>query len=183
MDENLKGKASEAIDYFAKFGLQSPAFSNPSTFFMKCMNAEGLLVESMQKNRDFNIQLTPQIKVEFKERIANMLDFYKASPYFKDIKPAKDLEIPHDTNRNVASWFTQFNLIAKRGLLNEFRNPLDLRTRYFSLVVFSFICCIVFTGVFFFDYLSEFNENLLARRLSTWNSKSNGLSFLFHYGK
>ena len=142
-----KGNASEATDYFAKFGLHPPAFSNPSTFFMKCMNPEGLLVENMQKTNYYNVVLTPQIKAEFKERVGKMLKFYKESPNFKEIKPSSDMEVPQDSSKHNASWLLQFTSVLKRGFLNEFRNPLDLRTRYFSLVVFSFIICIVYTGV------------------------------------
>ena len=111
------------------------------------MNPEGLLVENMQKNNDYNVALTPQVKAEFKERVGKMLKFYKESPNFKEIKPTSDLEVPHDSSKHNASWFLQFYSVLRRGFLNEFRNPLDLRTRYFSLVVFSFMICIVFSGV------------------------------------
>ena len=42
-----QGIAVEAIDYFAKMGFECPEFSNPSDYFMKIMNEEGLLVEKI----------------------------------------------------------------------------------------------------------------------------------------
>ena len=111
------------------------------------MNPEGLLVENMQKTKNYDIALTNEIKVDFKERVAKMLKNYKESSYFTEIKPSSDLEIPHDESLNTVSWLTQYLLVTKRGFLNEIRNPMDLRTRYFSTIVFSFICCIVFEGV------------------------------------
>lgn len=143
-----KGSASNAIDYFANsLNMKSPAFSNPSTFFMKCMNAEGLLVENMQKNNNFDISLTPELKAQFKERIYNMVKIYKESDNFKSIQPANHMVLNADENINTASWLTQFRLVVKRGLTNEFRNPMDLKARYFTTIFYSFLCCIVFTGV------------------------------------
>ena len=128
-------------------GLIPPPFSNPSTFFMKCMNPEGLLVENMQKNNNYDIALTPELKIEFKERVKKMLENYHSSENFKQLTPSTTLEIPEDKTINTTSWFTQYNLITRRGFKNEFRNPMDLKTRYFSTIIFAFICCIVFTGV------------------------------------
>lgn len=44
-----QGSAAEAVDYFAKIGFECPPLSNPSDYFMKLMNEEGLLVEKIQK--------------------------------------------------------------------------------------------------------------------------------------
>ena len=114
---------------------------------MKCMNAEGVLVENMQKTNNYDIMLTTEMKVEFKERVFKMVKNYKVSSNFKQIEPSNDLEIPHDKNLNTVSWFTQLKMVTNRGFLNQYRNPIDLRAKYFTTIVFSFMCCIVFTGV------------------------------------
>ncbi len=120
------------------------------------MNAEGVLVENIQKTNNYNIVLTPEMKIEFKERISKMVKIYKESSNFKRIEPSNDLEIPHDKSLNTVSWCTQLKMVTKRGFLNEFRNPMDLKARYISTIVFSFICCIVFNGVIYFSFLKTF---------------------------
>ena len=123
---------------------------------MKCMNAEGLLVENMQRTNNYDIGLTNEMKIEFKERVSKMVKIYKESSNFKQIEPSNDLAIPHDKSLNTVSWCTQLKMVTKRGFLNEFRNPMDLKARYFSTIVFSFICCIVFNGVNYFSYFKIF---------------------------
>lgn len=124
-----------------------PAFSNPSTFFMKCMNPEGLLVENMQKTQNYDIALTPEIKAAFKERVIKMVNSYRESDNFKQIKPSSNMEIPKENDVQKTPWFTQYSLITKRGVLNEFRNPMDLRTRYASTIILSLVICLIFAGV------------------------------------
>ena len=129
-------------------GLISPAFSNPSTFFMKCMNPEGLLVENMQKTNNYDIPFTNEIKTEFKDRVAKMLKNYKESHYFKQIKPSNNLEMPENKSINTVSWLKQYLLITERGFLNEIRNPMNLMASYLTIIIFAFMCCIVFYGVY-----------------------------------
>lgn len=46
-----QGEAHQAVDYFTRLGHKCPDFSNPSDYFMKLMNEEGLLIELMQKGQ------------------------------------------------------------------------------------------------------------------------------------
>ena len=63
-----QGIAVEAIDYFAKMGFECPQFSNPSDYFMKLMNEEGLLVEKIQKGESDDIP-EKRIEEEFLQRL------------------------------------------------------------------------------------------------------------------
>jgi len=112
------------------------------------MNPEGLLVENMQKTKNYDIPFNQEIKYQFKERLAKMIDFYKESPNYKEITPTVTMDLPHDKSLNTVSWFTQLKLLTKRGFVNEFRNPMELRTRFFTTIVMAFVCVIVFEGVF-----------------------------------
>ncbi len=40
-----------AVNYFTNLGFKCPAYSNPSDFFMKLMNEEGLQIEYLQKGQ------------------------------------------------------------------------------------------------------------------------------------
>jgi hypothetical protein len=42
-----QGPASNSVPYFANMGYECPSISNPSDYFMKLMNEEGLLVEKI----------------------------------------------------------------------------------------------------------------------------------------
>jgi hypothetical protein len=44
-----QGESPAALEYFKLQGFVCPAYSNPSDFFMKLMNEEGLMIEKMQK--------------------------------------------------------------------------------------------------------------------------------------
>lgn len=128
-------------------GYPSPEFCNPSTFFMKCMNPEGLLVQNIEKTGDFSIKLTAEIKNEFKQRVKNMIKYYRDSDEYNSIKPNLNNEIKIDDNANTVSWFKQFYMIAQRGFKNELRNPLDVKFKAFGSLFFAVLIIIIFGGV------------------------------------
>ena len=144
----FKGDANKSLDYFDKIGYSAPQFCNPSTFFMKCMNPEGLLVEDMIKKGDYSIKLTDEIKLAFKHRVQKLIDHYQNSEEVKAIKPQTTESLPVDTTMNTVSWFKQVYKISERGFRNEFRNPLDVRMKLFSSIFFGIVNIIVFSGVF-----------------------------------
>jgi ABC-type multidrug transport system ATPase subunit len=59
-----QGSAKEAVESFAHIGFECPPLSNPSDYFMKLMNEEGLLVEKIQKGEADNLS-DEQIEHEF----------------------------------------------------------------------------------------------------------------------
>ena len=99
-------------------GYPSPAFCNPSTFFMKCMNPEGLLVQNIEKTGDYGIKLTEEIRNEFKQRVKTMIEYYRDSDDAKSIKPNLNNPIKVDENANTVSWFKQFYMITQKKLKN-----------------------------------------------------------------
>ena len=115
---------------------------------MQCMNPEGLLIENMLKTKNYDIPLNLEIKSQFKERLFKMVKYYKESSNFKEIVPTNLMEIHDDKGINRVSLFTQLILLTKRGFLNEFRNPMGIRTRIITSVLLSFILVMVFAGVF-----------------------------------
>lgn len=129
-------------------GYDSPPFCNPATFFMKCMNPEGLLVQSITKTGDYSIKLTDEIKNDFKKRLKSMIEYYRNSEDFNSIKPNSNASNNIiDKKMNTVSWIKQFYKIAGRGLQNELRNPMDVKMKTLSMIFFSILNIIVFTGV------------------------------------
>ena len=139
-------------------GHPSPAFVNPSTFFMKLMNPEGFLVDNIAKTHDYGIKLTDEIRNQFKITLEKMINFHKNSDELKSIKPTKLEQVKFDENMNTVSWFKQFRKIAERGFINEIRNPMDVKVKLMSSIFFAIINIIVFTGV---DIISQFFHNSL----------------------
>lgn len=143
-----KGDARYALTYFEKNGLPSPPFCNPATFFMKCMNPEGLLVENMQKTNNYAIEFTEEIKSNFKIRLENMVKNYKESSLYSDIAPmSNEGKQIQDHIIHNASWVRQFWKIMQRGFQNEIRNPMDLKMKIVSTVFMAIVNIIVFYGV------------------------------------
>lgn len=119
------------------------------------MCPEGLFVEKMQKTNNLEINLTEEIKVEFNNRLQKMVTYYKESSNFKKLmpqpQPQPDL-IPKDIALNTVGWLTQFKLLVNRALINEFRNPLGVKIRFWSNIIMSIIFVILFGGVLIKNY-------------------------------
>lgn len=128
-------------------GYPSPAFCNPATFFMKCMNPEGVLVDNMQKQNNYSIELTHEMKHEFKQRVEQMVTYYKSSKNYKEILPNSKLTAPQDEKMNTVNWITQYSRIWYRGVKNNIRNPMDFQMKLLGCVFMAFVIIIVFSEV------------------------------------
>jgi hypothetical protein len=115
---------------------------------MKCMNPEGLLVENMQKTKNYSIEFTDEIKENFKIRLEKMVKTYQESSLFSDINPMK-IEGKKITDHLVhnAPWLKQTWKVMQRGFRNEIRNPMDIRMKIVSTIFMAIVCIIVFYGV------------------------------------
>lgn len=137
-----------ALDYFERNGMASPPFCNPATFFMKCMNPEGLLVENMQKTNNYGIDLTDEIKNKFTLRLSSMVKNYKESHLFTDIRSnTNQLEDKEDHKVHYAGWLYQTWMVLKRSFINEMRNPMELKMKIVVNIFMSLLNIIVFYGV------------------------------------
>ena len=137
-------------------GFESPPFCNPATFFMKCMNPEGLLIENMQKTKNYSIEFNDEIKKEFGKRLHKMVNYYKNSNLYGEIE---SITVSSPTNcsnflneesklsNNNVSLMTQCFEIAKREIRNEIRDPMDIKMKFGSLIFSIVSTIIVFYGV------------------------------------
>lgn len=138
------------MDYFEnKLKLPSPEFCNPATFLMKCMNPEGLLVEKMQANRDFNVKYDENLQKQFKERLEFMVSSYTSSDSFKQLVPTLNEAVPVNKKLNQSPWLKEFLAILDRAFKNIRRSPMEVRAKFVATLVFTAVCIIVFEGVHF----------------------------------
>lgn len=56
------GQAKRSIKYFADIGLPVPKHTNPTDYYMKLMNKEGIMLSYIEKKQDYTDE---QIKTEF----------------------------------------------------------------------------------------------------------------------
>jgi hypothetical protein len=56
------GGARESTHYFSKIGLPVPAHSNPTDFYMKLMNKEGIMLNYIEQEKEYTDE---QVSKEF----------------------------------------------------------------------------------------------------------------------
>lgn len=83
-----QGGSHDAVHYFSKIGYPLPAYSNPSDFFMKLMNEEGLMIEKLQKGEE--LPPDEDIEREFQDRVKIFQKEYKSSDMYKSLEPQLD---------------------------------------------------------------------------------------------
>ncbi|CAD8049574.1 unnamed protein product [Paramecium sonneborni] len=151
-----QGDAEQAINYFANMGYSCPNFSNPSDYFMKLMNEEGLLVEKIQagESEDFD---EAQIKQEFEQRLEGFINNYKNSNMIKDLETNETALIKENDLGFHIGFIQQFVLIYQRSFLNEIRNPMDVKLKIFQSIVNAIMLMLVYSD------LGKYNEGLQNR--------------------
>jgi hypothetical protein len=67
-------EASKSMAYFSKIGLQVPKHTNPTDYYMKLMNKEGIMLSYIEKKQAYTDE---QVKAEFEERVAYLVSNYR----------------------------------------------------------------------------------------------------------
>lgn len=138
------GEASQSIHYFASINMPVPKHTNPTDYYMKLMNKEGLMLSYIEKKQDFTEE---QIKEEFEQRVDYLVNNFKKNK--QAIADAAASEPVTHTLKNIeekfeSSWCTQFTAIFKRNGINEFRQPLDVILKVFQSIFFGVICIVLY---------------------------------------
>ena len=137
------------MDYFSKIGYPCPPFTNPSDFFMKIMNPQGLLIEHMEKGEVLSSDKNLKLIQEFNHRLLFFVDSYRNTEFFKNFEPQTLPPVKIEKEVNSVPWISQFGLIMKRETTTIWRNPFDLRVKVMQFVVFALICAAVYQDVSF----------------------------------
>jgi hypothetical protein len=111
------------------------------------MNPEGLLVEKMQATKNLNLEFDENVHKQFNERLDLMVTTYISTKEYSELVPTLNEPIPVDKTLNQSSWLKEFIVILLRAFKNEMRNPMELKARFGTVVIFSAVCIIVFEGV------------------------------------
>ncbi|CAD8043540.1 unnamed protein product [Paramecium primaurelia] len=151
-----QGDAEQAINYFANMGFQCPKFSNPSDYFMKLMNEEGLIVEKIQEGQSEVFDET-KIKEEFEERLQQFINNYYSSNMIRELQTNENSVIKENDSEFHIGFIQQFVLIYKRSFFNEIRNPNYVKLKIFQSIINAIILMLVYSD------LGKYNEGLQNR--------------------
>ena len=144
-----QGDAQVAVDYFNSINYECPPMTNPSDFFMKIMNPEGMMIEMLEKGMEVNKENKKDLVEKFNERVVYFTQKYKESPNYNAICPKETEPVKIEKYANTVAWAKQFSLLFEREFIKVFKNPFDLRVRLSQYIIFSIICIIVYHDVNF----------------------------------
>ena len=144
-----QGESAKAIDFFKGVGFSCGLHENPSDYFMKLMNTEGLLIEQMLSSGQI-IMVDDNLKGEFQARINKIQEGFQKSIYYKphDSDGEKE-DISYLAESQRASYMLQFWLLFIRNIKNELRNPMDVRMKIVQAIFFGVVGILVYTYVKF----------------------------------
>jgi len=138
-----QGPAATAVNYFEKIGYPCPELTNPADFFMKLLNESGLVMDEMEKSRTESGFLlnfdAERFEEKFEKRVTHMVEMYRNSHQAEEGRIGELTQEVHNPKIFETSWFRQFCLILGRAFRNEFRNPLDLRMKFFQIIFVSLV--------------------------------------------
>ena len=120
--------------------------ANPADYFMKIMNADGMMVEMLEKGEIDKIIPSDTLKDKFEERVRFFYEKYLESKSV-DIQPKYREKVEKDNEKLFVSWFLQFSEIFKRTAINEVRNPLNIGVRIGSAIIFSLAIMLMYSNV------------------------------------
>ncbi len=105
------------------------------------------MIQQLKDKDDANIELTDELKEMFNQRVLKMVTHYKSSSHYAEMKATFDSPVKKDSTVNSASFFTQYKFITLRGLLNELRDPMDVRLKIVTAIFMSVMILVVFNNV------------------------------------
>lgn len=116
---------------------------------MKLMNESGLVLDEMSRSNDNKIIDINQEELEekFKKRVVELVGGYNRSSMQGEAH--KNVLSDHIENRKKfqVSWIKQFYLIFIRSLINEIRNPLDVKSKFYQIIFFGLIAIALYSEV------------------------------------
>lgn len=142
-----QGLASHSVGYFGSIGYPCPKLSNPADFFMRLTNESGLVLEEMSQSKDGRVIDINQEELEsrFQVRVKDLVQKYNRSSMREAANQDVTTEIIENKRKYEVSWFKQFYLVLKRALINEIRNPLDVKSKVGQLLFFSLLSVALYT--------------------------------------
>lgn len=124
---------------------------------MKLMNESGLLVDQMSQSKANQVIEFDQeaLEAKFQERVEDLVRGYNGSGMGEALKKDVLTETIENKKHYQVSWFKQAYLIFIRSLINEFRNPLDVKSKFAQILFMGVISIALYCRVSF-EYVKLF---------------------------
>jgi hypothetical protein len=140
------------IHYFDSIGYPCPKLSNPADYFMKIMNPESILMEMYEKNQGANIDVaslgkTDFLTEKFNERVIFFSESFKKHELYNQMETSCHYELPKDSGLNMTSWGNQFSVIFWRNVIEQIRNPFQIRVKIAQTIVFGVLLIVLYNDV------------------------------------
>jgi len=116
---------------------------------MKLMNESGLVLEEISQSKDGRIVDINQEELEarFQVRVDDLTAKYDKSGMKQIASEDITSEYIENKRKYEVSWFKQFYLVLIRALINEIRNPLDVKSKFGQILFFSVLTVALYTPV------------------------------------
>ncbi len=116
---------------------------------MKLTNESGLVLEEMSQSKDGKVIDIDQEQLEsrFQLRVNDLVSKYNKSQMKEIAFDGITKEFIKNERKYEVSWFKQFYLVFFRALLNEIRNPLDVKSKFGQILFFSVLTVALYTSV------------------------------------
>lgn len=138
-----QGEAKTAVQYFGSINFQCPTYSNPADYFMRIMNEDDILLEA-----EMNNQPEPshdEVESKFNSRVEYLTQKYQE--HFKDTAQTQETTQLKEDEGFQVGLLTQFGLLFARSLLNEMRNPMEVRMKTFQAIFMALLTWAVFNNL------------------------------------
>lgn len=134
-----QGSSKLSPIYFRNIGFPIASNSNPTDFYMKIMNKEGIALKYIEENKEYTEE---QVLKEFEERINYFISKYREQNL--TFAPIVASPLGHSSTQGYLPFCGQFGHIFVRAVKNELRNPLDVRFRIVQQIFQGIICVILY---------------------------------------
>lgn len=116
---------------------------------MKLTNESGLVLEEMSQSKDGRVIDINQEELEarFQQRVDDLVIKYNKSHMKETAMQGVTNEYIENKRKYEVSWFKQFYLVFFRALINEIRNPLDVKSKFGQIIFFSVLTVALYTPV------------------------------------
>jgi len=116
---------------------------------MKLTNESGLVLEEMSQSKDGRVIDINQEELEsrFQLRVDDLVTKYNKSHMKENALQGITNEYIENKRKYEVSWFRQFYLVLIRALINEIRNPLDVKSKFGQILFFSVLTVALYTPV------------------------------------
>jgi len=140
------GSASDAIEYFAALGHDCPRNYNPADFLLDLVSMNSMDVISSLSNvfRESYKASSSKVQNDFQYSLQYDIAAHHSGNFKKIERSTSSFEREDLRQEYATYWIDQLWVLARRTMLNNFRNPSLIRLQYLTTVILGFLMGLIF---------------------------------------